>query len=77
MTFDKKFEGLSKLVKVILLIIPFVGWIVEILVRLSALLRKSSTLNIVGFVLYLVGGVIFAYVDLFFVIFTNKQFLLE
>ena len=56
MTFDKWFEKQDRIVKIILLIIPFVGWVVEILVRLSAVLRKSSTTNILGLVLFIVLG---------------------
>jgi len=77
MQFDKWFKGQSKLIKVILLVIPFVGWICEILIRLSALLRKQSTVNIVGFILFLIGGIIFAYVDLIFVIIKDENVLVE
>ena len=77
MQFDKWFNEQSKLIKIILLVIPFVGWIVEVLVRLSALIRKSSTLNIAGFIVFLIGGVFFAYVDLVFVIITDKNVLVE
>ena len=51
MEFDKWFKEQTLLIKVILLIIPFVGWVVEILVRLSAVLRNSSTNNIIGLIL--------------------------
>lgn len=56
MSFDKWFYSQSKLLQVILLIIPFVGWIVELLVRLSVALRTKSVLHIVVFVLFLVVG---------------------
>lgn len=77
MTFDKWFEKQSRLLQFILLIIPFVGWVVEILVRVSAVLRKSSVLNIVGLIIGLFGGLIWAYIDLFCVLFTGKLFLIE
>ena len=51
MTFDKWFEEQALWLKIVLLIIPFVGWVVEILIRVSAVIRKSSTLNIVGLVI--------------------------
>lgn len=76
MTFDKKFNELSKLVRVILLLIPFVNWIIEILIRVSAVMRNSSTYNIVGLVLGIVGNAIFGWVDLLFVIFKNRNCLL-
>ena len=39
----EKFMGLNKLVRVILLVIPFVNWIVEIIVRWSFYLEKKDT----------------------------------
>ena len=79
MTFDKWFEEQDRLVKIILLIIPFVGWVVEVLVRLSAMLRNSSTTNILGFVLFLVLGGFWvpAIIDLLYFILTDKFLLLE
>ncbi|MBR1868395.1 MAG: hypothetical protein IJ800_07500 [Clostridia bacterium] len=56
MKFDKWFNSQSTLLKVILLIIPFVGWVVELLVRLSVMLKTKSVLHIVVFVLFLVVG---------------------
>ncbi len=56
MPFDKWFEKQDRIVKIILLIIPFVGWLVEILVRISAVLRKSSTTNLLGLILFIVLG---------------------
>lgn len=56
MTFDKWFNSQSTLLKVILLIIPFVGWIVELLVRLSVMLRTKSVVHIVVFLLFLFLG---------------------
>lgn len=56
MSFDKWFNGLDRVVQVILLIIPFVGWVVECLVRLSVALNKKDAVSIVVFVLFLVIG---------------------
>lgn len=56
MQFDKWFYSQSKLVQILLLIIPFVGWIMELLIRLSVALRTKSVLHIVVFVLFLVVG---------------------
>ncbi len=56
MTFDKWFNKQSTLVKAILLLIPVVGWIVEMLVRLSVALRTKSLIHIVVFVVFLVVG---------------------
>lgn len=79
MNFDKWFNSQSRLVQVIIFILPVVGWVVEILVRLSALLRKQSTTNILGFVLYLlIGGLwIPVLVDLVYLILNGKLILTE
>lgn len=77
MEFDKWFKEQSLLIKVILLIIPFVGWIVEILVRLSAVLRNSSTVNIIGLVLGIIGNWFWGIVDLIYLLVTGNLLLLE
>jgi hypothetical protein len=77
MTFDKWFEKQSLLIKVILLIIPFVGWVVELLVRLSAFLRKNSTVNLVGLILGIIAFWIWEVVDIIFLIVKGQLFLLE
>ena len=64
----KWFNSLPRLVQFILLIIPFVGWIVEIYVRLTAMLQKTTAQNILGFVLFLFFGSVLAYVDLVWVL---------
>lgn len=56
MSFDKWFNSQDRLVQVILLIIPFVGWIVECLVRLSVALRTKSIIHIVVLLLFLFVG---------------------
>lgn len=79
MNFDKWFNSQSRLVQVIIFILPIVGWVVEILVRLSALLRKQTTTNILGFVLYLlIGGFwIPVLIDLVYLILKGKLILTE
>ena len=76
MTFDKWFEEQALWLRVVLLIVPFVGWVMEILIRVSAVIRKSSTLNIVGLVL---GAVVpfFGIVDAIVLLITGKQLVLE
>ena len=64
----KWFNSLPRLVQFILLIIPFVGWIVEIYVRLTAMLQKTTAQNILGFVLFLFFGSVLAYVALVWVL---------
>lgn len=56
MNFDKWFNSQSTLVKVILLIIPFVGWVVELLVRACVLARKKDTMSIIALIVFVVFG---------------------
>ena len=54
--FCKWFNSQSLLLKVILLLIPFVGWVVELLVRLSKFLDKKDTLSLVVLLLFVFVG---------------------
>ena len=56
MSFDKWFNEQDRLVQVLLLIIPFVGWIVECLVRLSVAVNKKDVVSVVVFVLFIFVG---------------------
>ena len=56
MTFDKWFNSQSTLVKAILLLLPVVGWVCEILIRLSVLLRTKSTEHLIVFLIVLFLG---------------------
>lgn len=79
MQFDKWFNSQSVLLKVILLLLPIVGWVVEVLVRLSVMLRTKAVIHIVVFILFVaVGwGWILAVADLIYMIFTGHLFLAE
>ena len=52
----KKFLDLPRLVQIILLIIPFVGWIVELIIRWSVVLEKFTILNLVVALAYTFFG---------------------
>ncbi len=79
MQFDKWFNKQSTLLKVILLILPVVGWIVECLVRLSIALEKQDVISIAVFVLFLlVGwGWFLGVLDLIYLIVKGHLFLAE
>ena len=77
MTFDKWFNEQSRLIKVILLILPIVGWVVEILVRLSVYLRTKAVINLVTFIIAVVGNWIWSIIDLVVLIVTGHLFLEE
>ncbi len=79
MQFDKWFNSQSRLVQVILLLIPFVGWIVELLVRLSVMLRTKSVVHIVVFIVFVVvgWGWFLALIDLVYLLVTGRLILAE
>ncbi len=56
MQFDKWFNKQNRLLQVILLILPLVGWICEVLIRLSVMLRTKSLVHIVVFLVFLLIG---------------------
>ena len=64
----KKFQKLSRLAQIILLLIPGVNWVTEIVVRVSAVLEKTSLRNIIGVVLGVCVGFVFGWVDLVWVL---------
>ena len=79
MAFDKWFNNQDRLIQVILLILPLVGWVVECLVRLSVALNKKDVVSIVVFVLFLlVGwGWILGVIDLVYLILKGHLILAE
>lgn len=54
--FYKWFNKQSVILKVILLVIPFVGWVVELLIRGTRMIDKKDALSIVVFILFVVVG---------------------
>ena len=64
----KKFQQLPRLVQFILLLIPGVNWVVEIIVRVSAVIEKCDLRNIIGLILGVCVGFVFGWVDLVWVL---------
>ncbi len=56
MHFEKWFNKQSLLLKAILLLLPVVGWICELLIRLSVMLNKKDVVSIVVFLLFVFVG---------------------
>ena len=56
MKFDLWYQEQTLLVRIILIIIPFIGWIIELLVRVSALIRFQSKRNIAGLIIFAIFG---------------------
>ena len=79
MKVDAWFDELSILTRIILIIIPFIGWLVELLVRISALIRKQSGVNIAGLIVFaILGGFwVLCIVDVISLYLYDKLILLE
>ncbi len=76
MTFDKWFNSQSRLIQIILLLIPFVGWITELLVRLSVAMRKKDLVSVImAIVCILPIGQIVGWIDLVWVLVYNHLIL--
>ncbi len=73
----KKFFSLPRIVQIILLIIPIVGWIVELIVRWSAVFEKFTILNLIAALLYtfLGWGIILQIVDIIWILLFKHLFL--
>lgn len=65
---EKWFEKQSKLVQLILLLIPGVNWVVEVLVRWDHALRTKSLLKIVIAILVTFVGLAFGWLDLIWIL---------
>ena len=61
------FNKQSRLIQILLLLIPIVNWVTEIYVRVTAVLAKPTMGNILGVVLAIVIP-FWGWVDLFWVI---------
>lgn len=62
---EKWFEKQSRLVQILLLLIPVVNWVVEVLVRWSHALRKGSLIKyIIAILVILPTGVIVGWLDM-------------
>ena len=58
------FNSQSRLIQIILLLIPFVNWVTEILVRWSSAIQTKKTLNIVAAILVTFFGIIIGWLDI-------------
>lgn len=69
------FNKQSRIVQLILLLIPFVNWIVELYVRWTTYFKKGGLIRLVICILTIPFGIIFGWVDLVWVLLFKKLFL--
>ena len=55
---EKWFSQQSYLSQLILLVIPVIGWIVEVLVRAFAVIRNHNKPNIIGLIIFTIFGLL-------------------
>ena len=60
----KWFNKQSRLIQILLLLIPVVNWVVEVLVRWSAFLKSKSIITLIVAILVTFFGVVFGWSDL-------------
>ena len=65
----------SRLVQLLLLLIPFVNWIVEIVVRWSTWNKKRGLLRLIICLVVTFGGLVIGWLDAIWVILTGKLLL--
>ncbi len=68
MGFQKWFNSQGRLIQLILLLIPFVNWIVEVLVRWDAFMESKDPIRLIVAILVTFFGLVFGWVDLVWVL---------
>lgn len=61
---SKWFNGIPRLLQILLLLIPGVNWIVEILVRWDNAIKRKSTLRIIIALFVTIFGIVWGYIDM-------------
>jgi len=76
---EKWFSKLDFLTQAILLILPFIGYLIEIGVRVFVVIRKHSAKNIAGLVIFIILGwaLLLNLIDIFVLSHTDDLMLIE
>ena len=70
------FNKQSRIVQILLLLIPGVNWITEIIVRWSTFSKKGGLLRLIICILVTIpSGIVFGWIDLIAVLLTKHLFL--
>lgn len=67
----KWFYKQSKLIQILLLLIPVVNWVVEVCVRWSAFFSRPKLLTLVFAIVTIPAGLVFGWVDLIWLLLFN------
>ena len=69
------FNRQSRLVQILLLLIPVVNWIVEIIVRWSTFLKKGGVVRLIICLVVTIGGLFVGWLDCIWVLLFKKLFM--
>ena len=69
------FNKQNRLVQLLLLLIPFVNWVVEVVVRWSTWSKQKKLYRLVISIIVTFFGAFFGWLDFFWVLFTKRLFL--
>ena len=69
------FNKQSRLVQLLLLLIPGVNWVVEVVVRWSTWLKKPNLVRLAVSIIVTIFGAVFGWVDLVWVLLFKKLIL--
>lgn len=69
------FNKQSRLVQILLLLIPGVNWVTEVVVRWSTWLKKPNLIRLAVSILVTICGFAFGWVDLVWILLFKKLFL--
>ena len=69
------FNRQSRLVQILLLLIPVVNWIVEIIVRWSTFLKNGGVFRLIICLVVTIGGLFVGWLDCIWVLLFKKLFL--
>ena len=66
------FNKQSRLVQLLLLLIPCVNWVTELVVRWSTFAKKGGLIRLIVCLVVTFGGIILSYIDLVWVLLFGK-----
>ena len=69
------FNRQSRLVQILLLLIPVVNWITELVVRWSTWAKKGGLIRLIICIAVTFGGLAFGYLDLIWILLFKRLFL--
>ncbi|MCQ2787001.1 MAG: hypothetical protein MJ199_01210 [Bacilli bacterium] len=73
----ESFNKQSKLVKILLLLIPFVNWVTELVTRWDLYIQKKDTPRLIVALIVTFLGLPIGFIDCIAILLTNKMILVD